>query len=858
MSNDDAIHDDPSETLIDLDKRITEAYDRCHFQSACRHASELKRTARAARRLRPYVRALLTLTSLANELLDPEQGREAAIELIAVLESEDRARQIQPDLDMGDYESLVSWNSSCAYDNLGESTAMTHGYNSEGIHDAIAEGIEVCRRTGKLECINCFRGYAVEVFNAADDLDMALHNARQISATGNARSNFDRRWSGANHEIKILLVAGQVAAAEQVCRRAVEFIPSYHTPHLARLLIAIHRETIRLLKGDPEPAEGEEATSIPDDAIPPADEYPQHRLLVDLREALRLCLAGEPAAAIPSLTQWDTRLSQRGCLKLWFEVRLRLIAAYRMVGDDRRVEALARPLEHKARDARDWLTLRRLARLLDRSVPVVPTAPSGPLILRAAPEADSPEPVVEAADGSNERIEVSEPVVSPLSEAIDALVARMDAEKEPDDDARDAILASMLAIDPKTPTDPADVAKLLHLARILSANPQNGPRLWAWAEEISAPFPRDAAVLSFLGTLGDSLRTAEGSLLADAIDPRRIDALFKSSLDLDPKHARNFNRAAIHYYNEGRFNEAERCLARVLRLDRGNAWAAHWLAEIYRGSDRPQDAMAVLDLTLRAGSESPELAWEALLLAHSLGRHEALLTYADRYEVLAPGQPWVNYYRTLALLDLDRAEEALTAIDEEERRAEASQLQANLLKACAASALKREDDFRTHLKNVLAIRLSEVNSFTKTGLVNLFEKLWNAAAGLPENDASRDALAILLLATGLAPNSLFEEARKIHPRAEGLGFFVCNLDQPLDATWNDSTGCLSGESAWRGYRIAWGVLAHSETEAGERALQWQARCGVPLPATIREIQAEGGDYHDHPGVVWQGLRSPWE
>ena len=850
MSDDD-LHDDPSTAIKDLDKRLSDAFDRCYFQTACRVAAELKRTARGARRLRPYVHALHTLTNTANDVLDPEQGREAAIELIAVLESEDRARQIQPDLDMADYESLVSQVSSCAYDNLGESTAMTHGYNSEGIHDAIAEGIEVCRRTGKLECINCFRGYAVEVFNAADDLEMALHHARQITATGNARPGFDRRWAGTQDETTILLIAGQVEAAEQACRRGLELISTYHSPRRALLLTANHLETIRLLKGEPEPAEKQEA----DEAIPPAEEFPRYRLLLDQREALRLGLAGDHAAAIQLLTDWDARLNARHCFKYWAEVRLRLIAAYRMMGDDRRAEALARPLESKARDARDWLTLRRLARLLDPSTPVTPTAPSGPLILSAT---TTIEPAVDTPADEPEPIEDSEPAVSPLGQTIAELMSKMDAAEDSDNEASDTLLESVLAIDPKTATDPGDVAKLLHLARFLTVDPSHGPRLWAWAEAVAAPFPRNATILSLLATLGDRRRTADGSLVAVAIDPKRIDALFKSSLDLDPEHMGNFSRAAIHHYTNGRLNEAERCLARVLRFDRGNAWAAHWLAEIYRDSDRAQDALAVLDLALRAGSESAELAWEALVLAQFLGRHEALLTYAYHYETLAPGQSWTNYYRALALLALGRGEEALAAIDEEERRTEASQLQVNIIRACACSALKREEDFRTHLKVVLAIKLSEVTSLTKNGLINLFDKLWDAATDLPEDDPLRDALVKRLLETGLATDSLFDATRKAAPKVEEIGFFVCKLDQPLDATWKDSPGCLSGESSWTGYEIAWGVLAESEAEASELALQWQARCGVALPATITAIQAEEGQYHDHPGVVWQGLRSPRE
>jgi hypothetical protein len=45
------------------------------------------------------------------------------------------------------------------------------------MHGCISDGIQVCQRTGKLECVNCFREYAAEVYLAADDLPMALHQA---------------------------------------------------------------------------------------------------------------------------------------------------------------------------------------------------------------------------------------------------------------------------------------------------------------------------------------------------------------------------------------------------------------------------------------------------------------------------------------------------------------------------------------------------------------------------------------------------------------------------------------------------------------------------------------------------------
>ncbi len=84
MSGDDANPDldDATDTLDQLEEAKNEAIGHCQHRTACRLASEIKRRARSERRLRPYALALHTLTNLATNLLDPEQGREAAIEFL--------------------------------------------------------------------------------------------------------------------------------------------------------------------------------------------------------------------------------------------------------------------------------------------------------------------------------------------------------------------------------------------------------------------------------------------------------------------------------------------------------------------------------------------------------------------------------------------------------------------------------------------------------------------------------------------------------------------------------------------------------------------------------------------------------
>jgi tetratricopeptide (TPR) repeat protein len=841
---------DGSDALDDLEKAKNDAIHACQFRTASRLAAEIRRKARAARRLKPYVWALHTLTNQSSSLLDPEQGRESAVELIAVLESEDRARQIQPDLDMAEYESLVSWVSSCAYDNLGRATAVSRGYNSEGLHDAIAEGIQVCRRTGKHQCITCFREYAADVFLASDDLQMALHHARHVVATGRANPEFDRRWSGAIEEVQIFLVAGRIDAAEAAARQAWELAATYHSTLRARLWTLPALETIRLLKSLDGPPSGLDGIAGLDESRPSADEWPEYQLRCDLARALGSCLRGDHATAIQALTSWDRRLQERQYLEQWFEVRLRLIAAYRLAGDEKRAEALARQLEPKAREARDWLTLRRLARLLDPSVPISPIASTGPILVGPPPPAA---PEAQANGDAQDPGTPQGPVPTPLEPVLNEIEARK-ADASDDPTARGTLLDALLALGPDVATHPADVARMLGLARELRVDASRGPSVWDWAEPLAAPFHRDAPVLSLLAALGEGLRNAEGSRVADRIDAKAIESLFRQSLDLDPNNFHNFGRAAAHYLNSGQTNEAERCLARCLRLDRGNPIASLWLADIYNRSDRSNDALAVLDMALRAGSDSPDVAWQAAVLAHSLANHEAMLTYLDQYEAVLPGRPVANYYRASGLIELGRHAEALAALDEEERRIENRPLHVLILRACASSGLGRAEDLRTQLAEVLAVRLSEVDYLTHQGLVKLFGRLWNAL-GILGGDPQVDRLADLLLVTGLAPNELFWPHRSSNPKAEGVNFYVCTLLQPLDDRWRDSPGCLHGEGDWTSYRIPWGVLATDEAEAGRIALSWQVR-GNPLEAVVEgtELQREG--YTDHPGVVWQGLRSP--
>ena len=118
----------------DIDDRISELHEKagtflegCLFRSAFRVYSELKRIGKAEQRVVPYINAVFHQMDLAQSLLEPRVTRDSAVELIALLEDEERARQLQADFPQAEYEAEQAWMTACAYENLAEATGMLEG-----------------------------------------------------------------------------------------------------------------------------------------------------------------------------------------------------------------------------------------------------------------------------------------------------------------------------------------------------------------------------------------------------------------------------------------------------------------------------------------------------------------------------------------------------------------------------------------------------------------------------------------------------------------------------------------------------------------------------------------------------------
>jgi tetratricopeptide (TPR) repeat protein len=421
--------------------------------------------------------------------------------------------------------------------------------------------------------------------------------------------------------------------------------------------------------------------------------------------------------------------------------------------------------------------------------------------------------------------------------------------EQPPDFAR--LTEQVLAIAPADVAHPDDAARLLHLLVYLAQAPTAAERAWGWARALGERHPADAKVIAIRAQLGDILRSAEGSPLAEAVRKKELEAMFRRSMELDPQWAGSFRRAGAFFLGDGNEAEAERCLARAFRLDRSDARVASQLAEVYAATDRPGDALAVLDMCLREGTESPDLLWQAGTWAAGLGRHESTLTYLDRLEQLEPGRPWVHYYRAVALLALGRPAEAADAAELEAQRIDRSDaLHLHSIRAAAAAQAGRGDDARRHLQASLAAPLGSIEDLTITGITSCHERLWQAALALPEKDGTRLAVVERLLASGLTPEGMWEWYRGQGTEAKDLTHYLVDLRQPLGPEWPALPTCPPGWGEWQAYVIRYGVLAASEDEARDVALKWQARSSLH-PAEVLAVEVEGGPYKDCPGVTWR-------
>lgn len=858
--------------LRDLQEQAGELIPKCRFASSSRLYGELRRRGRVEHRAHAYVMGTFFQMDQAQYLLDFQTMRERAVELIALLEDEEQLRQIQSDFPRDQYEFLVYSMSSCAYENLAEATGQLEGYNSEGMHACIADGLQICRRTGKTGCVSCFREYACDVYLSADDPDIAGHQCRLVMEQDSGWSDRgDRRWLATSKLAWLETLHGRFDEALNTIERALEFTSSeaVSLKFESRLRTLLVRDTIRL-------AAGLEPLLTSDDAfsdMPSGEECPVFENAMDLNTALQAVLHQKWDEAAALLTKWDQRLQKCNGTHLWFETRLRLIAMKRLAGEQKQAESLARQLEQRARTSNDYLTLRRLQQLMDSDHPsplAVASPPRRGLAETSATPAVSSQTAAVSPASSTSEMEsdlhgavpdasVEDDVAtpsSPLSAEVTELRNRMtELMEDPSEEKFEALRKDVLAFDASMVTHHEDAAGIIHLMGYLVGGGEDGEDVWRWANSLAATHRNQAVVLSLLGTLGDALRASGNESLAEKITPERTEQLFRKSLELDPGKARNFLRAGDHFSAQENSGEAERCFARAFRLDRTDGNIVRRLADLYNGTDRPRDALHVLDVSLREGSDDAQVAFDAAMLAFRLKQYDATLTYLQKFEDLAGENLWTNYYRGVCFYEQGDYLSSLAAIDREEKLAEATGWHLELMRAVSKFRMNDIAGAQPHLQVAMSTPFHEIDFLSPTGLMELMQRLAVVADEVLKDQPLVAKIEGRLLRSGLMPESWFQWQRETDDArpVENVRLYRCLVLQPLDETWSTDPDRLSDQGDWDSYITEWGVLSQSEEEARETTLKYQAMC-CHLPATVQEVLEGDEAYTDIPGPVWQGAR----
>lgn len=857
--------DDLEQRFEALFSQVDQLTDECKYKSAVRVANEIRRLAKSEGQLVPYIRGLFIAMNYGVSCLEPETGRDHALELIAILENEDRARQLQPDLPEDEYDWYRSRFSSCAYDNFARAVANIQGFNSEGMHACINDGLQVCRRTGKLECLKCFREYAAEVYEAADDLEMALHNAR-LGIAHIDPGPHDRRWVGIKEEARLLLLQGQIEEALAGLQRGWSMRETYHDPHAATIEGGMLMKVLLTLNGrEAELSQWVTPELASKFSSPPRGEYAWYDLRSDMFESFFAACEGDYPRAIQLLEQWDPQLRRQKCRDEWFHVRVQLIATLRYAGQTERIPGLAKQLEASATEARDYLTLRRLKRVMDPTTAPTPLAlvgdvTAGPFAVPRQEVVPAPLTEVRSSISEAEAPAIDAPPLTTEPERPPSVLAPMieefiqELQKSTTEPDISTVREKVLAIPPVSVTDDRDASKLLQLIKYSLTRTSDATAVWAWAEAVGEQFGRMANIICHRAVLGAILTQFPGE--NPAVSSERVTELFRASMDLDPNSAFAHAQAGTFHLQQGNLSEAERCLSRACRLDRAASAQALQLAEVYSQTDRRRDGLAVLDMCLREGTQDPDVAWEAALYAYGLEQYEPVLTYLDRFDQWRPNTPWSGHYRAAALLELERYGEALAAAEVDNLVNPEAKYAALVQKVSACAGLMRDAECRAGLQEILTTPLSTVTSLSVQGLARLHRRLWMALHVWAPADPLVESYETFLIGTGLAPNEMFTAIREATgqvPIENGITFYRILMRQTMDETWKDSIYCMSNEVEWTEYEVVWGVLAENEEQARRMVVDMQGRA-MDRTAEVLGVDEGGSGYSDIPGVVWQGLR----
>lgn len=865
-------HQDELEVMLD---KVSELYSTTQYMTTLRLAEEAHRKARNEKELIHLLNANFYIMNSANSSMHYKRAVEACLETIPLLESEEEASKLQPDFEPNQYHQYQWWLSACTYDNLATATAALQGNNADGLHQCIADGIAVCQRTGKTQCITCFREYATEVFLASDDLQMARKHA-EINANRRSDESKERVWVSTRDLISMAMLEGDYAQVRRLFEKAPAEIGDYYNSEKAKSDCYTKLEEFKLMLGEFTNATQLTEQRIATPELRSTEENPRGKLELDKNDALLLTLDKSYQEALQILTPWDRELLEKGHLKDWFDVRLRVLAiTFKTDPESKRFEKLSKQLLEKARTANDWLTVRRFQYLKSGETAWTPLALLGTPTEGLFKSADA-----QASDDDQHDQKTAETTVGPespastseakdlgqdseLAQALNAIQVRLIELVSEESEASEEFQKLWNEIQDLNTSNgpPPQVARLLYLADAIAWHVDAPWASFEWVKQKLAEFADDGRIHSVAASLGETLLgtfarqdgaediASQAVELPLGLDDNWIEDRHEFAIQSAPDSAGVFSRAGGYFFRQHNFDRAERYLARASRLDRTDAFAALKLAEIYNDSERPLDALNVLDLCIRDGCESSDVVWSALMTAKTLEKYEELITYADRFDQLVEGYIWSHYYAADALLHLDRPADALGKIDLLLKSDESEPLAGYSMQALALSKLERNEDASEAIHRCLQTSLQTSDQITRSGVSAAVSRLY-AASQLLQDEGLLPQLIERYSPAGFLPEEYFETLASEDREAEEVQFFMVVVQQELDASWKESPNAFPFQLDWCEACQNYGVIATSSDQASELVLSYHQRLW-PTKARVIAINDTDHVYHDSPRIVWQ-------
>ena len=879
------------EQYDELYAKYSELYSRQLMRSAMKVAFEMKRLAKSNRLLMPYLQACFAITNCAQSLYEPEIGADNAMEIIAYVESEEQARKFQHNYDEDHYRYTVHWMSACGYDNLAKHTATRNGYNSPVIHGAVDDGIHVCRRTGKLECIECFREYAFTMCLASGDYEMGEHHAR-LNATSTAREHTDdRRFVGYKNLTSIYCYQGRLAAAFDALRAGIPTWEDFHNPEEAKIDFSHQAELLCLLTGrESELPELLKTLACSEGMpeIPPREENAVFHYDRTINRALRATIRKDFAEAENIQSEEERFLLLHDNLDRWFPLRIQRIATQLLANEDGKhsytnTDQLAEELRQRASKACQWSAIQSLDAMLHRKVRINPLGIPFPIDI--GPYATEGTPLSKAQiqlvlpllEKVDEPPKTEEKEKSPLESEIASWYAALEPlweeagtheEEQPDTPfpkadelakAEQELYDKITSLSPDTLSEEElmEAFQSLFPLRMLHA-PAKIEEAWKWVKRMVAPFPdrgRPLAGLAFHGFMLRGKATAaevEPATLG-LPEPEELEKWITEALEKEPNRSGSATTAGMIFQSHGNNREAQRYFSRAAQIDRLNEVAATSLAQLYEEAERPKDALAAIELYIRAGGRHPGLLWQAMQIAFRSEMPLEFLSYYSAFTELSSSNGMLDAQRVAALCQLERWAEALTALDALDKELEVPGRDRIFVRALCQAELG-EDSWKAAVDAGLSHVEGEIEGLLG-GVFDPSEKLWQHLRA--DSDERLSAFEQFLFERCLVPDEYFFPLHEEGEADEELPerkVYRCYLRQPLVPEVPSYSGWFRGALEEEYYFAAWIVVADSSEEAVALALELQSRC-YPLSAELEECEELDSVYYSkNSRVIIQGRR----